>query len=188
MTDNSRYGVGWSWFKHLSNKNNIWIIKNIMRQRINKKFQKIKLRRTKSRIFQSLRSEGEKHVLCIAEFCRISILVVQRMYQLLQFIEHVLPLQNLSFGIFNILFLFFCTKFHNALKAQEFGSGALKKLLSENEKENYPKIHELVLKLNVKLIFLICIPPLSGPIGKITKNYISTYLINFHGQLSRMLF
>ncbi|RNA02266.1 hypothetical protein BpHYR1_048989 [Brachionus plicatilis] len=31
------------------------------------------------------------------EFCRISILVVQRMYQLLQFTENVLVLQNLIF-------------------------------------------------------------------------------------------
>ncbi|RNA02327.1 hypothetical protein BpHYR1_042029 [Brachionus plicatilis] len=39
----------------------------------------------------------------IAEFCRIGILVEQRMYQLLQFTEHVLVLQNLSFGIFKLV-------------------------------------------------------------------------------------
>ncbi|RNA45248.1 hypothetical protein BpHYR1_000276 [Brachionus plicatilis] len=61
-------------------------------------------------ICQSLSSEGPKHVLFIVEFCRISILVVQRMYQLLQFTEHVLVYQNLSFGTFNILFLIFVSK------------------------------------------------------------------------------
>ncbi|RNA04109.1 hypothetical protein BpHYR1_022854 [Brachionus plicatilis] len=39
------------------------------------------------------------------------------MFQLLKFTEYVLVLQNLSFGIYNILF-FLCTKFHNALSIQ----------------------------------------------------------------------
>ncbi|RNA16283.1 hypothetical protein BpHYR1_034944 [Brachionus plicatilis] len=44
-------------------------------------------------------------VLNFAEFCRISLLLVQKMYRLLQFTDHVLVLQNLSFGTFKELLM-----------------------------------------------------------------------------------